>query len=135
MVNAIRILLFEDNKQYVESLKFYFEDSEKIYLVRFPKNSGNTCPEWLYPQMAKWVELMNLPRNKIAFSQQDQLENFNWTYPGQKDHEAKYKVKITRCATYFKAKEAHDDQDDPYHDPNYYQAEQTEQPDSYACRV
>ena len=33
MENAIRILCFEDNKQYVESLKYYFEDSEKVYLA------------------------------------------------------------------------------------------------------
>ena len=33
MENKIRILLFEDNKKYQESLKLYFEDSDKIFLT------------------------------------------------------------------------------------------------------
>ena len=33
METAIRILLFEDKKQFIESLEMYFEDSEKVYLT------------------------------------------------------------------------------------------------------
>lgn len=33
MENKIRILLFEDNKKYQESLKLYFEDSDTIFLT------------------------------------------------------------------------------------------------------
>ena len=70
--------------------------------------------------MAKWVGLMNLLRNKITISQQDQLEIFNWTYTGQKDNEDKLKFWITYHETYSKAKEDHDDlENNPYHVPNY----------------
>ena len=45
MENAIRILCFEDNKQYVESLKYFFEDSDKVYLAASFYNAINAVKE------------------------------------------------------------------------------------------
>ncbi len=45
MENAIRILCFEDNKQYVESLKYYFEDSDKVYLAASFYNATDALRE------------------------------------------------------------------------------------------
>ncbi len=45
MEKAIRILCFEDNKQYVESLKYYFEDSDKVYLAASFYNATNALKE------------------------------------------------------------------------------------------